>query len=161
MYRKIVVVSLSLTVAIAIVLDSYFVLYKTLASNDNAASNNTVNSTSTADNSSSASSAVSSSTNKQRSYKDGEYVGKSTATAWGNVQLKIKIANNRLTKITVLKYPNTHSHSVELNRQVLPVYRQEAVKSQSANIQQVSGATETWKGFTGSLQSALIKARQA
>lgn len=159
MYHKIVIVSLSLTVAIAIVLDSYFVLYKPLASNDNAASNNTVSSP--ADNSSSASSAVSSSTNKQRNYKDGEYVGKSTATAWGNVQLKIKIANNRLTQITVLKYPNTHSHSVELNRQVLPIYRQEAVKSQSANIQQVSGATETWKGFTDSLQSALIQARQA
>ncbi|EJF01636.1 FMN-binding protein [Liquorilactobacillus mali] len=155
MYHKIIAISLSLAIAISIILDSYFVLYKPL-------SNSVTSRSATADgNSSSTSSTASSSTSNQQNYKDGEYVGKSITTAWGNVQLKIKITDNRLTQITVLKYPNTHSHSVEINQRVLPIYRQEAVKSQSANIQQVSGATETWKGFTGSLQSALVEARQA
>ncbi|MFT8823462.1 MAG: FMN-binding protein [Liquorilactobacillus satsumensis] len=97
----------------------------------------------------------------QQAYKNGEYVGKSTATEWGNVQLKVKITNNKISQITVLKYPDTHSHSFKVNQQSLPIYRKEALKEQSANINQISGATETWKGFTGSLQSALMQARQA
>ena len=154
MYHKLITFLLSLTIAISILLDGYFVLFQTLVENRH--------STATTSNSlSSSSSAKAVKNTTSQIYKDGTYIGKSTTTAWGDVQLKIKITNNKITQITILKYPNTHSHSVALNQRVLPIYRQEAIKSQSANIQQVSGATETWKGFTGSLQNALIQARKA
>ncbi|MDN3537216.1 hypothetical protein QPX96_05745 [Limosilactobacillus fermentum] len=56
-------------------------------------------------------------------------------------------------QITVLKHP-TGGKSDEINSRSLPTYKQEALAAQSANINQVSGATETYKGSTGSLQSA-------
>lgn len=85
--------------------------------------------------------------------KDGTYTGKSTSTEWGDVQVKITVASGKITQITVLKYP-TGGKSDEINSRSLPTYKQEALAAQSANINQVSGATETYKGFTGSLQSA-------
>jgi Uncharacterized protein conserved in bacteria len=63
-----------------------------------------------------------------------------------------------LTKINVLSSPDSEQKSVEINQQALPTYKSEALKAQSSNIQQISGATETYKGFTGSLQSALNQA---
>ena len=66
----------------------------------------------------------------------------------GDVQLKIKVTNYKVSQIAVLKYPNTHS--VQINQEVLPIYKKEALAQQSANIQQISGATETWKRFTES-----------
>ena len=40
----------------------------------------------------------------------------------------------------------------------VPVYNQEAVSAQSAQIDVVSGATYTWDGYTQSLQSAIDQA---
>lgn len=156
MCRKVAAVFLSLAIAVAMALDGYFVFFQPLSGKKS-----TISSTSTAASTSLSNATASSQPGSQQTYKDGEYVGKSTATAWGNVQLKVKITNRKISQITVLKYPDTHSHSVEVNQQSLPIYKQEALKKQSASINQVSGATETWKGFTGSLQSALMQARQA
>lgn len=85
--------------------------------------------------------------------KDGTYTGKSTSTEWGDIQVKITVASGKIPQITVLKYP-TGGKSDEINSRSLPTYKQEALAAQSANINQVSGATETYKGFTGSLQRA-------
>ena len=91
--------------------------------------------------------------------KDGTYTGKSTSTEWGDVQVKITVASGKITQITVLKHP-TGGKSDEINSWSLPTYKQEALAAQSANINQVSGATEIYKGFTGSLQSAINQAEE-
>ena len=85
--------------------------------------------------------------------KDGTYTGKSTSTEWGDIKVKITVASGKIPQITVLKHP-TGGKSDEINSRSLPTHKQEALAAQSANINQVSGATETYKGFTGSLQSA-------
>jgi len=91
-------------------------------------------------------------------YKNGTYTGKSTATQWGDVQVQAVIRQGQIAKITVLNYPHDNGHDQQINQQALPTYKAEALKKQSAKIQLVSGASETYKGFTGSLQSALDKA---
>ncbi|WP_338391044.1 FMN-binding protein, partial [Oenococcus oeni] len=63
-----------------------------------------------------------------------------------------------ITKVQTIKYPTDNPHDQQVNSSVLPTYEDEAVKNDSSKIQSFSGATETWKGFTKSLQSALNKA---
>lgn len=68
------------------------------------------------------------------------------------------IKAGKITQVNVLEYPNDNGHDKQINAQALPVYKSEAIKKQSSKIQLVSGASETYKGFTGSLQSALDQA---
>lgn len=121
-----------------------------------------VASSKTSDSSSDSSSAQQSATDSSSSsttMKDGTYTGASTSTEWGDVQLQIKVAGGKISTITVLAHPDTEGHSVMINEQALPIYKEEALAAQSATIDQVSGATETYKGFTGSLQDAINQAQ--
>ncbi|MGT2932679.1 FMN-binding protein [Streptococcus catagoni] len=94
------------------------------------------------------------------SMKDGTYTGQSTSTEWGDVQLQIKVESGKMTAITVLAHPGTEHHSLMVNEQALPIYKKEALQAQSSSIDQVSGATETYKGFIGSLQDAINQAQE-
>lgn len=124
----------------------------------NTSSNNGSSDLTTTDkNTSSSNNSTASITNS--TLKDGTYTGASTPTEWGDVQLQITVESGKLSTIKVLSYPNTHGHSVMINEQALPIYKEEAIASQSADIQQISGATETFQGFTGSLQDALAQAQ--
>lgn len=67
----------------------------------------------------------------------------------------------KITAVNVLKYPSDNDHSQQINDQALPVYKKEAVEAQSADIQQVSGATVTYEGFTQSLQNAITQAKES
>lgn len=64
------------------------------------------------------------------------------------------VSGGKITTVNVLKYPSD-------NDQALPVYKKEAVEAQSADIQQVSGATVTYEGFTQSLQNAITQAKES
>jgi len=150
MIKKLVGVTLSFSVAVAMAIDGYIVFFKNQQTNKTATSKtetNTKPKTKTIK--------KSSSTGR---YKDGTYTGSSTSTRWGDVQVQITVANGDLTKIKVLSSPDTEQKSIQINEQALPTYKSEAIKVQSASIQQISGATETYKGFTGSLQDALNQA---
>ncbi|MFL6076146.1 MAG: FMN-binding protein [Mycobacteriales bacterium] len=85
--------------------------------------------------------------------------GSSVDTPYGPVQVRITLANGRLTDVTAVQYPNDRRRSVEINDEALPVLRSEALKAQSARIDEVSGATWTSDAYLRSLQSALDKAR--
>ncbi len=98
-------------------------------------------------------------TPSQGQYKDGTYVG-SVADAWyGNVQVKAIISNGAISDVKFLQYPNTHSYSVYVNSQAMPYLTQEAVQTQNANVDIISGATQTSLAFIQSLQSALAQAK--
>ncbi len=90
--------------------------------------------------------------------KDGSYTGQAVDAFYGTVQVKAVIANGRITNVTFLQYPNSAGHTVELSNQVMPVLTAEAISAQSANVDVVSGATQTSQAFMKSLQSALAKA---
>jgi uncharacterized protein with FMN-binding domain len=79
-------------------------------------------------------------------------------TRYGNVQVQITVKNGKITSAEVLQVPWNDRHDQMINSAAVPVYNQEAVSAQSAQIDVVSGATYTWDGYTQSLQSAIDQA---
>lgn len=149
MFKKFLITIVSISASVAVLIDGYLMFFKHDQSQETAQSQATAASDTESESSTTTSSSTSSSNSTM---KDGTYTGKSTSTEWGDVQVKITVASGKITQITVLKHP-TGGKSDEINSRSLPTYKQEALAAQSANINQVSGATETYKGFTGSLQS--------
>jgi uncharacterized protein with FMN-binding domain len=84
--------------------------------------------------------------------------GDAVMTRFGNVQVKITVADGKITAAEVLQVPWEDRHDQMINSRAVPVYNEEAVQAQSAAIDVVSGATVTWEGYTQSLQSAIDRA---
>lgn len=148
MYKKVIALILSIAIAAAILIDGHLLFFKKSTTIAKTTTKTTSNSSSTTN------------STTDSTMKDGTYTGASTSTAWGDVQVQMTVANGKITAIKVLKHP-TEGKSVQINAEALPIYKKETLAAQSAKIQQVSGATETYKGFTGSLQSAITKAEEA
>ena len=100
--------------------------------------------------------------------------GRPQADRWGDVQVTIvvrktttttgakkKTVKRKITAVTVPVYPDHTDRSVFINQQALPILIQEALQAQSANIDMISGATDTSQAFIQSLQSAILKAKKA
>lgn len=91
-------------------------------------------------------------------YKDGTYTGSVADAFYGNVQVEAVIKNGRIADVKFLQYPNEQRTSIEINQQAMPYLTQEAIQAQSAQVDGVSGATQTSRAFIESLQSALGQA---
>ena len=91
-------------------------------------------------------------------YKDGTYTGGVTKTNVGNFQVSVDIQGGKIANVNVLLQPN-EEFSQSINKTALPKYVEEAIVAQSSDIALVSGASETFEGFKGSLQDALNKAK--
>jgi len=91
-------------------------------------------------------------------YKDGQYTGSSANAFYGMVQVKAIIIGGRLTDIQFLNYPQDNRNSLSRSNYALPQLKSEAIQAQSANVNAISGATETSSGFIQSLSSALSQA---
>lgn len=87
-----------------------------------------------------------------------KFVGQTSQTRWGPVQVQITVTEGRITDVSTLQYPNGDRRSLGISNQVLPWLQQETLNLQSANISGISGATYTSNGFKTSLASALQKA---
>jgi uncharacterized protein with FMN-binding domain len=157
--RKVITSVLAVGTTIAIAIDGYLLFLKADQASSTASTASSSTSTATSSSASSSSSSASSSTSS--GLKDGTYSGKSVSTQWGDVQVQIKVSGGKITTVNVLKYPSDNDHSQQINDQALPVYKKEAVEAQSADIQQVSGATVTYEGFTQSLQNAITQAKES
>ncbi len=92
------------------------------------------------------------------SYADGTYNGPVVDAYYGLVQIQAIVQGNRLARIRVLQYPSDRRTSVFINRQALPMLRDEVIQAQSANVDIISGATLTSRAFIRSLGSALNQA---
>lgn len=92
-------------------------------------------------------------------YKDGIYAGNVADAFYGNIQVKAIIAGGKITDVQFLQYPNDRSTSIEINQQAMPFLKQEAIQAQSANVDIISGATDSSRAFRESLQSALDQAK--
>lgn len=86
------------------------------------------------------------------------YRGTSVATPFGPVQVEVTVANKKITKATVVTYPNMDRKSAQINSYAVPALEQQAVAMQSANVDGISGASWTVYGFKTSLQAALVRA---
>ncbi|WP_201411055.1 FMN-binding protein [Mesorhizobium sp. J8] len=91
-------------------------------------------------------------------YTDGVYTGPPADAYYGIIQIQALVQGGRVTALKVLKYPNDRRTSVSINRQALPMLRDEAISAQSADVDIISGATLTSKAFIQSLGGALKKA---
>lgn len=92
-------------------------------------------------------------------YKDGKYTGDSTDAFYGNVQVQAVISGGKISDVIFLDHPHDRQTSEEINQQAMPFLKQEAIAAQSANVDIISGATQTSQAFRISLASALAKAK--
>lgn len=91
-------------------------------------------------------------------YADGTYTGPAVDAYYGLVQIQAIVQGGRVTSLRILQYPSDRRTSVFINRQALPMLRDEVISAQSANVDIVSGATLTSEAFIQSLGGALSKA---
>ena len=92
---------------------------------------------------------------------------------WGSLQVTIvvrktttttgtkKKVTRKITEVSVPTYPNHTDRSIYINQTALPILKAEALRAQSANINMVSGATDSSDAFAQSLQSAILKAKKS
>ena len=92
-------------------------------------------------------------------YRDGSYAGSVDDAQWGVVQVKAVIKNGRITDVQFLQYPNDRNRSIYINSIADPQLTTEAIQAQSANVDIVTGATDSSDAFIQSLSDALSQAR--
>ncbi|OGH92097.1 MAG: hypothetical protein A2534_02745 [Candidatus Magasanikbacteria bacterium RIFOXYD2_FULL_39_9] len=94
-----------------------------------------------------------------RGYRDGKYLGVSADAYYGRVQVAAIIEGGYIIHIQFLDFPQEQDTSKAINGMAVPILEQEAIAAQSAEVDIVSGATQTSKAFKQSLASALIQAK--
>ncbi len=92
-------------------------------------------------------------------WKDGTFIGDAVDAYYGLVQISATISDGSLTSISFLDYPQDRRTSLEKSIKAMPILKSEAISSQSANVNSVSGVTYTSEAFIGSLASALAQAK--
>lgn len=92
-------------------------------------------------------------------YRDGKYTGSVADAFYGNVQVQATITGGKISDVQFLQYPNDRNTSIMINSQAMPYLKEEALQAQSAQVDGVSGATQTSRAFIESLQSALSQAK--
>jgi len=90
--------------------------------------------------------------------RDGTYTGSATDTRFGPVQVQITVSGGAITEVQVPEYPSTNPRDRQINQRALPTLVSETTDAQSADIDMVSGATYTSRGYLTSLQSAIDQA---
>lgn len=152
---------LSLFIILLFVAYSFQQRTDTEASSNVAAINPLMSNTETTSTTNASGSTPSSSTTQQSSstYKDGTYTGSRADAVYGFIQVKATISGGKISNVTFLEYPNDHHESVQINQRAMPFLKQEAIQSQSAQVDGVSGATDTSIAFVESLTTALNKAK--
>ncbi|MEP6649296.1 MAG: FMN-binding protein [Lapillicoccus sp.] len=90
--------------------------------------------------------------------ESGTFDGDAVITRFGKVQVRITVADARITSVEALQAPTGDRHNDLINHRAVPILNAEVVRAQSAEIDLVSGATLTSQGYMQSLQSAIDKA---
>ncbi|WP_018681955.1 FMN-binding protein [Actinokineospora enzanensis] len=84
--------------------------------------------------------------------------GPAADTRWGPVQVRLTVADGKITNVDVVQYPTENRKDQQINARALPILTQETLAAQSADIDMVSGATVTSEGYVESLQGAIDQA---
>jgi uncharacterized protein with FMN-binding domain len=92
-------------------------------------------------------------------YADGTYTGAAENAYYGTVQVQAVVKNGALANVTFLQYPNDRSTSRMISNKSMPILTQETLQIQNAQVDGVSGATQTSDAFKQSLASALAQAQ--
>lgn len=151
-------------IAASVVIIVGFALYAWYARSENTTSKQTAAQTTSAEpTSSNAATAATgdsvTTTAATSAFKDGAYTGSAADAFYGNIQVKATISGGKLTNVEFLQYPNDQPNSTEINESAMPILKQEAIQNQSAQVDNISGATDTTKAYIESLESALNQAK--
>ncbi|MFF6983260.1 FMN-binding protein [Streptomyces sp. NPDC008343] len=87
----------------------------------------------------------------------GTVTGDAAQTQYGAVQVRLTVANGKITKAEAVQAPKG-GQSDQVTANAVPKLNQAVVTAQSANVDAVSGATYTSNGYKKSVQSAIDKA---
>jgi uncharacterized protein with FMN-binding domain len=87
----------------------------------------------------------------------GTATGDAIGTQYGNAQVRVTVRNGKIVDITALQLQGNDPRSLQISSTAAPILQQEALSSQTAGVDAVSGATFTSASYTQSLQSALDK----
>jgi uncharacterized protein with FMN-binding domain len=91
---------------------------------------------------------------------DGTYDGPVTDAYYGPMQIEAVVQGGRVVSLRALQYPSDRRTSLAINRQALPMLRDEVIAAQSAEVDIITGATLTSQAFIRSLRGALAQAGQ-
>lgn len=71
------------------------------------------------------------------------------------MQVQITVLDGKITAAKAVRFPHSSEHDARVNARAIPVLNAAAVRAQSADLDNVSGATVTSLGYRQSLQSAI------
>jgi uncharacterized protein with FMN-binding domain len=91
-------------------------------------------------------------------YRDGTYTGSEADAQWGFVQIKAVVSQGKITDVQFLEYPADRSRSRYINNIADPELTNEAIAAQSAQVDIITGATDSSEAFMQSLADALSQA---
>ena len=89
---------------------------------------------------------------------DGNSVSDRHSLMWGDLRVRITIQGGVITGVQVLQYPDHRSQSLYLSQMALPILASEVIKSQKAQVDIVSSATDTSYTFQDAVADAINKA---
>jgi len=88
--------------------------------------------------------------------KSGTFTGPAIFVNYGTVQVKITVANGKITDAVAVQAPSGRND--RYTQMAVPILKQQTLAAQSANIKGASGASYTSYGWFKSLQGALADA---
>lgn len=89
---------------------------------------------------------------------DGDYVSDRHQLEWGDLRVRISIHGGQITGVQILQYPDHRSHSLDLSLMAGPTLESEVIKTQRAQVDTVSSATDTSDAFQDTIADAIVKA---
>jgi uncharacterized protein with FMN-binding domain len=89
---------------------------------------------------------------------DGDFVSDRQEMAWGDLRVKISVHGGLITGVQILQYPDHRSQSLYLSQMAAPILESEVIKSQKAQVDTVSSATDTSYSFQDTIANAIMKA---
>jgi len=92
-------------------------------------------------------------------YKDGTYTGPVTDAFYGKLQVVVIVSGGKIISTNCPIFPNDRGETTLVSNRALPLLKQETIAAQSANVNIVSGATQTSEAFQQSLTAALAQAK--
>src|SRR6266480_1843518 len=91
----------------------------------------------------------------RHAYHSGVATGAPAYTDYGTVQVRVTVTHGRIVNVAALRLPHGNQMDVQLSKPAARALEQRVISAQSANVDMVSGATYTSKGYLRSVQSAL------
>jgi uncharacterized protein with FMN-binding domain len=89
---------------------------------------------------------------------DGDFVSDRHQLEWGDLRVKISVHGGLITGVQILQYPDHRSHSLDLSEMAGPILESEVIKTQHAQVDAVSSATDLSYAFQDVIADVLIKA---